>query len=290
MKENLKALLETLRAEQAVLEKERVELANQCSEFKYSRKGTAREALKRLVPDLSANTLKKLRQEVPGFKIPMVSSWFGLSQKIDPSLTVDMLRIQLGAYLDNEHMANALERSPDEWRDVVRNDDLVRGLQEKLLPLNAERRADVDARIEALEKLSRADMRKMKPEVRERMEQAIAAQVAKPGSRLRYTKNSNVNYPTRQQVDSDSGPDLLTMWLWYELLSPNSASSHEIERVQGGGGEFGGGGAVGNWSDGNSTNQTQASDLSTDATSLGVVAAELGNIESHYDAGAGSFS
>lgn len=288
MKENLNALLETLRAEQSVLEKERSELANQCSEFKYSRKGTAREALKRLIPDLSARTFKRIRQEVPGFKIPTVSSWFGLSKKIDPNLTVDMLRIQLGTYLDNRRVT--IEWGPDEWRDVVRNDDLVRGLQEKLMPLNAERRVDVDARIEALEKLSSADMSKMKPEVRERMEQSIAAQVAKPGSRLRYTKSSNVNYPTRQQVDSDSGPDLLTMWLWYELLTSNSTSSNEIERVQGGGGEFGGGGATGNWSDDSSLNQTQASDVTTDSTAFGVVPAEAGNIDSHYDAGAGSFS
>lgn len=233
----------------------------------------------------------------------MVSAWLGLSKKLDPNLTVDMLRIQLGTYLDNEHMANALEWSPDEWKDVVRSDDLIRDLQEKLLPLNAERRADVDARIAALEKLSSADMSKMKPDVREQIEQAVAAQVSKPGSRMCYAKSGVVSYPTRQQVNSDSGPDLLTMWLWYELLTSNSASSHEIERVQSGGGEYGGGGATGSWSANGNTEPVSTPSNNTDGFgvsnlesvfgSVDTQAAAVGvtdNIESHYEAGAGSFS
>lgn len=251
MQENLQTLLQALRNERLKLEGEKVELSTQYGEFRRSRQGKARECLRNLVPNLEPKTIRRIQCEVPEFPIPMVSRWFGFSKKIDPKVSLDTFRIQLGTYLDNTKVS--MGWSPEEWREVVRYDELIRSLQEKLIPANAERLTDIGTRITAIEKLLRVDVAKMDPKVRAKLEQAVASQAkkthqsAKPSGNFRSAVPVNTSYPSHTEINSDSGPSLLEMWFWWQILTPQSECSHEVGRIESGGGDFGGAGASGNW-------------------------------------------
>ncbi len=277
MKENLKVLLQSLRGEQSTLEKEKRDLSSQYRSLTDSRRKAARNCLSKLLPDLMPRTIQTLQNEVPGFRIPTVSTWFGFNKKIDPGVSLDTLRMQLGAYIDNS--SGAL---PKIWKEEVSSTDgLIRNLQENLIRSNANRITDINTRIAALEKLLSVDISKMSPKVRKRIEQAVTSQAktirSSPRSR-RYTQNiapAKTAYPSSTQINSDSGPSLLEMWFWYELLTSHSECSHEVERIEGGGGSFGGGGANGNWDDQTSTatpNDTPSSSIPSEDAELAIQA------------------
>ncbi|GEM_PF-4738004 len=282
MKENLQVLLQSLRAERQTLEKQNGALSHQLDIAIDSRRSAARRGIRRLLPNMEPGTISSLRRAVPDFKIPTVSAWFGLFRKLDPSVTIDALRMQLGVHLDNS------PNRPKVWEEEVGQfDRAIRGFQEHLIPENAAHLADVNAKIAALEKFSAVDHRKMNPEMRQQMEQAIAAQAK---ANRRGTSKQPVRqatrmapmapaYPTQSQASSDSGPGLFEMWLWYQLLTPHSDYSHAAQPAfVGGGGEMGGGGASDSWGE-----NREAPEVSS-----GAVAQE--SIEPQYALGAASFS
>lgn len=251
MKENLKVILASLREEQTRLETEKQSLYEQSRALSRNRQSAARRCVQTLLPDLSPDSVRALRREVPGFDIPMVSRWWGLSKKVDPTVSIDTLRMQLGSYLDD--YATGPKTMPDIWMSsVVRADEIIRDLQENQIRANETGLSGVRARIQAIEKLSNANLRKMDPKTRRKLERALAAQAKSTRPFARQAQPIRGNrvvpaYPTQTQVDSDSGPGLLEMWLWYQLLTSNSETSHEVERFSGGGGGSGGGGAEGGW-------------------------------------------
>lgn len=246
MKENLQVLLQSLRDAQSTLEKEKRDLSSQYRSLTDSRRMAARNCLWKLLPDLEPGTIRGLHDEVPGFQIPTVSAWLGFSKKVDPSVSLDTLRMQLGVHLDN-----SLGAVPKKWQDEISPfDESIRNLQENFIRSNADRLTDLSARIAALEKLLSVDASKMDPKVHNRIEHAVASQAKRarsaPGS-YRYVAPVSTAYPSSTQIDSSSGPSLLEMWFWYEILTSHSECSHEVVRIEAGGGDFGGGGASGNW-------------------------------------------
>jgi hypothetical protein len=285
MKENLQILLQSLRAEQQTLERQRSDLSNQLDAAIDSRRLAARQCIRSILPNLMPDTISSLRKAVPGFEIPMVSTWLGFIKKLDPNVTIDTLRIQLGTYLDNVPGASR------EWEHTVgRHDQVIRSLQEKSIPENTVALNEVSTKIEALKKFSAIDPNKMSPETRKKIEQAIAS-ARKTGGRnvsfMSMQKNPRVapSYPTQSQISSNSGPSLLEMWLWYQLLTPHSEYSHGVPPAVvggggelGGGGEFAGGGAGGSWEE------------PKDASGVSAGSAVSGNIEPHYALGAATFS
>lgn len=250
MKENLQALLGSLQDEKLLLEIEKENLVRQSVALNRSRTTTARNCLARLLPDLEMNTIKVLLRQVPDFQVPIVSGWLGFGKKVASSVTLDSLRMKLGAHLDNTRGV-----VPATWKDEVLSIDIsIRDLQENLIRSNAELIADIGARITALEKLLHVDVAKMDPKVRMRLEQAVASQAktarqsSRPYSNFRSAVPVDTSYPSHTQINSSSGPSLLEMWLWWQILTPHSECSHEVHRIEsGGGGDFGGAGASGSW-------------------------------------------
>jgi hypothetical protein len=250
MKENLQVLLDSLQDEKLLLEIEKENLTRQHVALNHSRTRTARNCLARLLPDLEMNNIKALLHHVPDFQVPTASRWFCFGKKVAPGVTLDSLRIKLGAYLDNTQ-----DVVPVIWKDEVLPIDVsIRDLQENLIRSNAERIADIDMRIVALEKLLRVDVEKMDPKVHTCLEQAVASQVktaresSRPFSNLRSAVPVNTPYPSHTQINSNSGPNLLEMWLWWQILTPHSECSHEVHRLEpDGDGDFGGAGASGSW-------------------------------------------
>ncbi|MDP1689643.1 MAG: hypothetical protein Q8L52_00315 [bacterium] len=280
MKDNLKVLLQSLRTERETLEKQQTGLMHQHDIMLDRHRSEARQCVRQLLPDLGSGTIDSLRRDVPDFEVPTISAWFGFSKKLDPNVSLDTLRMQLGTYLDNSSDA------PRAWVEKVgRLDRAIRGSQENLIPENSAHLADVNAKIAALEKFSAVDHSKMNPKMRQQMEQAMAAQ-AKANRRgtsnqpMRQATRMAPIYPTQSQASSDSGPSLLEMWLWYQLLTPHSEYSHEVQPAfVGGGGEVGGGGASGGWG--------ETREAPQEVSSRAVVSE---SIEPQYALGAASFS
>lgn len=241
MRKDLDFLLEALRAERTILEGEKDDLAEQGRTLNTSRNTAARRCLRDLLPSLDDETIDGLRSQAPGFEIPMTKGFMGLGKKLDPSVSLDALRIQLGAYLDNTE-----DEVPEAWREEVRSlDEAIRNLQDNLVLANEERLSEIDSRIKAIEKLLRVDVAKMKPEVRTKLTQAIASQAKaarqspRPFRSVRSTGSSGpVHFPT-QHIYLDSGMSPLEMWFWYELLTPDSECRCEVDRVDDQVGGFG---------------------------------------------------
>lgn len=261
MKKNLQAWLNSLQDEKLLLEIEKQNLARQSVDMNRSRTTTARNCLVRLLLDLEKDTIKALLHQVPDFQVPTVSGWLGFGKKVAPGVTLDSLRMKLGAHLDNTQGA-----VPAIWKDEVLSIDIsIRNLQENLIRSNAESIADIGMRIKALEKLLRVDVEKMDPKVLTRLEQAVVSQVkisrqsSRPYSNFRSAMPVNTAYPSHTQINSDSGPSLLEMWLWWQILTPHSECSHEVHRIEsGGGGDFGGAGAGGSWDERSNTTRNMS--------------------------------
>lgn len=236
MLESLQSLHAALRTEAKILKDEKTELDQQRTYANASRRVMANKCLADLLPDLKMPSIDQLRKEVPSFAIPVVSKWLGLSRKVDPKASLDQLRIRLGTHLDI-----AVPRSllPDTWTwNVVPLDDMIQGLQIRIRT-NAERLADVNERIAAVEKLLHTDLRTMDPVIRDKVQRAVesfSTSKGKSGIFRRIERNPATApaYPVDQQLHSDSGPDLLQMWLWYQLMTQNSTVYHEIARMESG--------------------------------------------------------
>lgn len=293
MKEDLTYLLDFLKIQERSILNERKSLDEQLRELANERKIKVRQALVGLLPDLKNGTIRKIKKDVRGFHVPMVSKCFGLFEKIDPTVSLDSLRIKLGSYLDN------MDEPPQFWVRIVGNtDQLISSLQTNLIAENNRRMEDVSARIAAIEKLINIDPSKLKPETREKMERAAKGQVkelrtgqgfASRDSRFRKKQG---NHASRHHHNGIDGDDLLAAWLWYELLTPESESSAEISRLEPGRGEFGGAGASGDFSSSESNEQRTSVDSISSTIPEGVVASAVvvETIEQQYNLGAGSFS
>lgn len=249
MKAELNRLIESLTEEYDKLEKERARLARQDVTLKKTRKDTATECITALLPNLEHASLKRLAEMVPDFHVPTVKKWFGLAKTIDPSVTLESLRIKLAAYL-NANPNNCLLKA---WnQDVLPKDKLIRELHEKLIPANVASIQDIGAKITRLNRLV-ASADHMTPEIGEKITQAAKMitgsrrEEKKKTSRRKTESSKPPQYPNANQINSDSGPDLLEAWLWWQLFTPSSGVSKEIAQFESGGGEFGGAGASGSW-------------------------------------------
>lgn len=301
MKKDLAVLMESLLSEKNSLVQEKHSLDEQLRVLNRNRSSEVRHALIEMLPDLEKSTVQNLRHILPGFHIPMVSAWFGLFEKVDPDVSADDLRIQLGTYLDS------LQQVPEFWQKTVgKFDEAIHDLQVNLIKANAERLQDILDKIGAIERLQSIDQEKISPEIREKIETAVRSQAKQISS----GKNSGIKsfrqrsftsapvYPTATQTSSDSSMSLLEMWFWYEILTSGSDYHHEVQRIEAGGGQFDSGGASGDFSDGRVPSQsseadqpsTDQADLISAAATAGAIVSESGNIESHYELGAGNFS
>lgn len=299
MQKDLQFLLGRLQAEKASLEQQKSLLESQLRTLNRSRQNEARRYVNEvMLPDLKSGTIQQLRAVFPGFPVPMVSAWFGLSEKVDPNISLDSLRMQLRAYLDN------LENAPSHFKEKIASIEAsIRELQEILIRDNAEHLLDITERIEALTKFGKTATDKLNPELRERMEKALKTQAKKTVKHGLPFQHGRIlakepRYPDAHQYDSDDGMGLLELWFWYQLLSSDSQCSHEMAQVEPGGGSFGGGGASGSWApdgtpspaEGDGSVRSEPTSESSGVIAAAAVASDPDNIETHYDRGAANFS
>jgi len=297
VKENLKVVLNNLKAERSSLESGKNGAEAQLGTLNQLRRLAAGRIIEEYyLPDSDLATIKALREAIPGFPVPMASKWFGFSEKLDPNVSLDALRIQLGTFLDNA------EEVPERWsKEVGRFDRKIRELQENVITKYAENLADISAKIAALEKLEKVDPKKINPEMMEKIKTALEFQKKNPDSirRYPYKKSSPASYPTRDEIHSDSGPGLLDVWLWSQLLGSDTDHTGEAaESFNPGGGEFSGGGASGDWKEDGSPATVQGGDnqapdivsSSSEGQSVATMIPVPDEIENHMDLGAGNFS
>lgn len=279
MQRELQQLLDSLRREREAALGDRRREEGTLQTATEARRRAARLYLRALVPDLGDGTLRAIRRDVPGFEPRTVAKWLGVfGEKLDPSVSVDHLRMQLGTFLDNT------PNPPTKWmQEVAGFDDTIRHYQQTVIPASQERLENVNARIEALERLATVDFQKMDADMRDKLGQAITVQSPRmrdvvSQARMRPASRP-VSYPTSSQIRSDDGPDLLTMWLWYQLLTPHSECARAVEQASfvPGGGAYGGGGATGSYAE---EGRVEVAPRDLDTSS----------IETHLAAGAAQFS
>lgn len=228
MKAELVVLLDNLQAERAALLRTKEELTSQLRQIQASRQQAARLVVWGLLPDLSKATISALQSAVPWFTIPMVSAYWGLGRKLDPSITLDTLRVQLGIHLDNVRSS-----APAVWLEKVEpHEREIQTLYAVSILPNEESIADVNKRIAAIEKLMGLDLDKMDRGMRERIGQAVTAQAKRSNVQSRASRpipRGPVIYPG----DGDSLLETaLEMWFWYELLTDGSDLSSAVEAIE----------------------------------------------------------
>lgn len=219
MKNDFTDMLRSLQNELTHLDDEHMLIRNNFTKTNLARAIKARGCLATLMPDLSMNTVEKLGSQVPGFYIQTVSGWFGFNKRVAPQLSLDSLRISLGIYLDNMRSG-----TPWIWQETILPlDKQILDLQQSVR-LTAEKKVELQQRIAAVEKLLAIDETKLAPELRVKLAKAAAEQVKLV--QLRPANGTSVNSPhtTLQptEVNSNSGPSLLEIWLWWQLLTPHS--------------------------------------------------------------------
>ena len=292
-KNDLTMILNALHNERIRLEEARRDLDNQLRTTTATRGKVARDQVAKWLPDLRMGTVKELRTYVPNFPIPMVSAWCRLSEKVDPRMTVDMLRIQLLTYLDN------MRFPPDAWRLTVNElDASIKTIQSRQIPDNVQGLSEIKDRISAMERLAKTDFSRMEPIKRQQIETSLAQQAKNIGrGQLRPIqidpKRPPPSYPSTTVIHSDSGPSLLEYWLWYHILSEHGEVHQEVYRVESSG-DFGGGGASGDFGGGTSDSTGRTEDSAVGIMPAVAVTSDdrgLGSDLSAHDAlGAQSFS
>ena len=152
MKKDLEDSMSALLAEKCFLIQEIQTLNKQLRILNRIRSSEARRILAGLLPDLQKSTVQNLRQMVPEFHIPTVSSWFGLFEKVDPSVSVDDLRIKLSSHLEGSPQAIEF------WQKKVGEfDEAIHDLQVNLIKENIERLHYVVNKINGIEELNTVD-------------------------------------------------------------------------------------------------------------------------------------
>jgi hypothetical protein len=270
MKTEIEKLIAAYREEKSLLEHGISETNTQLVELRQKRSKKANEIVSFLLPDLEAFNIKMLRLQVPSFKVPTVPIWFwlGLRRKIDPGVSLELLRVQLGHHLDTLGY-----NAPVVWYQdlALKYDTPIDNLQQNIAE-TTKQISKIDARINSLEQLLTNKPQQQNPKVR----QAIEAELRKG---VRYSLDTSQNQSEVAKSDI-FGDDLLTTWLWYSLLMPDTTSTAQPSfepTFEPGGGKFGGGGAEGSWENNPETPFSQT-DPNPDNLSL------------HADLGSNNFS
>lgn len=198
MQTNLEALLEFLIAKREELAKEHWKYSRLSEEKRGLRQVVAQDYLEFLVPNLNILMINRLCLEFPKFSVQTVS-WFGRIKRVRPFTSIKKVRKNLGIYFDN------LSEKPETWEEAVGElDRALDHIQNNLIQINNRECIETDARIEAIKELANVDLKKMNPDLRKEIEEAVAT----------YIHGGGEGY------------------LCYQLLSPESEYRQEIKRIK----------------------------------------------------------
>ncbi len=236
VKDHLFKLLTLLRKEQILLEHQKNDLVYQQFSLARSRKVVAGRCLEALMPNRSMSMVRALRKEVPGFQVPTVASWFGLRTRVDPSISVHLLRMKLGEYLDNTKGT-----VPDIWKnDVQTIDGEIRNLQEHDIPENAVSFSGIAQRIVAVKRLIGVDVKLLSPTLRAQLKDGAQLQVVHYRVRSKLERTHAPPTHGRSLHRTSSLPatverkSMVDDWFWQQLLSGQSLLSQEVDRITSG--------------------------------------------------------
>lgn len=246
-----------LREERAKLLSNQNSLANTSRDKEYERSAKLRQWVNDNLPDLKIETIDALARKLPAFVIP-TTSFLGFFRRVESGYSLESQQIPLRRFIETVrgHSDPSLSEAEDILKEIQRLDTEV---HQKALAIEA-----IDRRLKALEKL-RVDETKLKPEMKKRVRTALKKQLER---RVIHTDDDIVGY--------DDGVDVLELWLWHQILFANDEGVSElyIEPESSPGGDFGGGGASGEWTDSSSlASEAQADSVTglteTDHASLG---------------------
>lgn len=222
-----KTLLEKIEIDINNLENKLYNLNENLKSLNFYRKNAAAECLVELLPNLKMLTIKKLQNELNEFEVPLKSSYL-FWKKVDPSMSIDNLRIKLGAYIDNL----SKDKVPKIWKEKVHIiDNEIIGKQD-LIKEYEESHTEAKLRKNALEDLMKKDLSKIRPEVYERIKIAVTKlseqNTARKYKKVDLNKKQNI-FPSDNTIyNTYDGNSILAAWLFYEILVPDSFLSEQL--------------------------------------------------------------
>jgi hypothetical protein len=223
MQHELRDLSISLSDERRRLKMRQTKLASDMRGLVRMRSEKAKQALQKLLPDHSTTTVKRVRQYVPQFPLPTIPS-FLFWEVIKPTVSLDMLRMQLGSFLDQ---SDGWKHINTGWAmEVYNHDEAIREQQTVTAPGLVRQIEDIDARIEAIETFMKDGEQRLSPQTKAKMADALQSFHGRGLSTLQvpaqsYAQSSRPDY----QRPSD-GIDLAGLWFWWMVLSPESEFHH----------------------------------------------------------------
>jgi hypothetical protein len=211
MNNDLDTIMASLQRERGTLAEQITAAHKSLQTLKSARQQAARDCVNKLVPNLNEITLATLRREVPRLIIPTVPRWHMLSRKLDPTLTVDQLRMKLGTLLDTL----SVREQPELWRTLVAPTDVrITELTESRIELALRVKA-LDEQILNLETLRSSNLSRLPEVARLDLAEKTKAVVL----RIQQTPSSPSGVTPRTGMGTGSDvTDFLVGWLYWSLI------------------------------------------------------------------------
>lgn len=226
LQNEIETLLEKIRIDIRNYKNNIYKLNDALNTLNVSRKDVVSECLVELLPNLKMVTIKKLQNELNEFQIPLKSSYL-FWKKVDPSMSIDNLRIKLEAYIDNL----SKEKVPKIWKEKVHIIDKQIIDKQNSIKEDEESLNQAELRKNAIEELKQKDLSKLISVFYDRIKFAVTTlseqNTARKYKKVDLNKKQNL-FPSEKTMDSYDGNRILAEWLFFEITVPHSILSEEL--------------------------------------------------------------
>ncbi len=162
------------------------------------------------------------------------------NKKVNPSVSLSMLRSRLDVFLTNLFQKNENQQVPDMWKkNVLPLDKAIRQLEEEVLPADNKIIETLNKQIDNLQRIVSCDLEQLPLETKRRLYEAFSfiprIEESKYGTihdQPEIWQIKQGTYPSEAQIESHIGPYLLDAWLLYQISNPKSELLREVAKIQ----------------------------------------------------------
>lgn len=237
----LKNIIAALRKEEADIAIRERKADEQRQTMIRLREASVQNFARKTLPNLSASTLRHLRDAYPEFPIPFEN---GLLQRILKAFVPWYAPPLIDGMSRNKLLANFTEYLWEESSKVDRItavtyfNTCLRNLHQVIYTDLPESVTRIAKKIRTLQRLQLRDIKTMPEPLRSRLDTAIVSEshrIREGVHRKRQYRDCGKGpshaFPTDTSVGETQYSDLLTMWFWHEILSEESDTNVELAKA-----------------------------------------------------------
>jgi hypothetical protein len=240
MKSNLEKILSDLIKKRNSLQFKIRESTLKLERLKLEREKEANKKLVILLPNLNMDSISQINLYLPDFDVPVVNTFFFLNKKVDPNVSLSMLRNRLDIFLTNLFQKNENQQVPDMWRkNVLPLDKAIHQLEQKVLPSDNKIIQTLNNQIDNLQRIVSCDLECLPLETKRRLHEAFSfiprieeSPYGTVHDQPEIWQIKQETYPSEIQIESNIGPYLLDSWLLHQISSPKSELLREVGKIQ----------------------------------------------------------